>query len=573
MGERQGLRYLWRTLPRAPQPLFAALDTLPAGVVQVLYGRGLDSPELCTDFLLGVCRDPDDPLLLRDMDRAVERLVQARERGEQVAVFTDYDADGVNAAAVLATGLRMLGIQPRVRLPNRFLDGYGLTEAAVAELADGGARVIVTADCGSSAHEAAELARARGVDLVVTDHHQCPPELPAAFALVNPWRPDCAYPCDYLCGAGVAFKLLQALADRLHPEGRLAMEPLLDLVAVATVADIMPLVGENRRLVMAGLRIMNAFPRPGVRALIEVAGLKPGEVDAAALGFRVAPRVNAAGRLDDPTIAYRLLVAETFEEAYALAVEVDRLNRERQALTATLEKTAQACVAQDVAADAYTLVCGGDGWAQGIVGLVAGRLAQAHHRPTLVYSVKDGVATGSGRGIAGFNLVGALRGCHDLFVRYGGHQMAAGFTIAAERVPELKERFELIARETITAEQRRPVLQLDGYLKAETISIEFARTLERLAPFGMGFTAPKFALRNVRVMSSQRVGTEGQHWKLRVRPAEGGPVIGGIYFGGGQYFERFRLGACLDAAFTLKRSFFNEQWRVEMEIQDVAPAA
>src|SRR5918912_64058 len=341
VGERRGLRYIWRTVPRAPEALFQAVRDLHPAMVQVMYGRGLDSADVCADFLAGVCRDPDDPHLLADLPRAVERLVLARERGDLVAVFTDYDADGVNAAAVLATGLRLVGIVPLVRIPNRFLDGYGLTVEAVEELASRGAQVIITADCGSTAHDAASRARDLGIDLIVTDHHQCPPELPPAFALVNPWRSDCAYPCDYLCGSGVAFKLVQALAEALLPQGRAAMEPLLDLVAVATVADIMPLIGENRRLVIAGLRIMNAFPRPGVRALIETSGLKPGEVDAAALGFRIAPRVNAAGRLDDPKLAYRLLMADNYEDAFALAAEINRLNEERQTLTRAYEIQAQ----------------------------------------------------------------------------------------------------------------------------------------------------------------------------------------------------------------------------------------
>ncbi len=290
MGERQGLRYLWRTAPRAPRALFDGLPELHPAIVQVLFNRGLSTVDGCSEFVAGICRDPDDPLLLKDLGPAVQRLVDARQRGERIAIFTDYDADGVNAAAVLCTGFRTVGIEPLVRLPNRFRDGYGLTEASVSELAGQGATVIVTADCGSASHEAALLARQLGVDLIVTDHHQCPPELPLAYALVNPWRPDCAYPYDHLCGAGVAYKLVQALADALHPDGRAAVEPLLDLVAVATIADIMPLQGENRRLVLAGLEIMNAFPRPGVRALMEVAGLQPGEVDAAALGFRLAPR-------------------------------------------------------------------------------------------------------------------------------------------------------------------------------------------------------------------------------------------------------------------------------------------
>src|SRR5437764_1161577 len=437
MSERHGLKYIWRTVPRAPSLLFESIREVHPAMVQVMYTRGLAEPELCEDFLAGVCRDPDDPELLQDVPRAVERLVRAREQREQVAVFTDYDADGVNSAAVLATGLRMVGIEPSVRLPNRFVDGYGLTPPIVAELAALGANVIITADCGSTAHAAADLARELGVDLIITDHHQCPTELPNAYALVNPWRLDCGYPCDYLCGAGVAFKLVQALAEAVLPDGRAAMEPLLDLVAVATVADIMPLLGENRRLVLAGLNIMNAFPRPGVRALIETSGLKPGDVDAAALGFRVAPRVNAAGRLDDPNIAYRLLMSDSYEEAFTLAAEINRLNVERQALTRVYEIQAHELVEPQFAAGEHALICGGDDWPSGIVGLVAGKLAQAYNRPTLVYRRSDGLGSASGRTIAGYNLLGALQACDDVFVRYGGHQAAAGFSLPPQRLDEM----------------------------------------------------------------------------------------------------------------------------------------
>ena len=384
----------------------------------------------------------------------------------------------------------MVGIDPRVRLPNRFVDGYGLSPAIVAELAAAGANVIVTADCGSTSHDAATLARELGVDLIITDHHQCPTQLPDAYALVNPWRPDCEYPCDYLCGAGVAFKLMQALADALLPDGRAAMEPLLDLVAVATVADIMPLLGENRRLVLAGLRIMNAFPRPGVRALIETSGLKPGEVDAAALGFRVAPRVNAAGRLDDPNLAYRLLMSESYEEAFELAAEINRLNEERQALTRTYTGLAHELVQTQFESGEFALVCGGDDWPSGIVGLVAGKLAQAYNRPTLVYRRYEGMVSGSGRSIPGFNLLGALQACDDVFDRYGGHQAAAGFSLSAERLDELIERFQLAVRETLPAERLEPILWIDGYLKPETICYDFARSLEQLAPFGAGLPVP-----------------------------------------------------------------------------------
>jgi single-stranded-DNA-specific exonuclease len=569
MAERRGLKYIWRTVPRAPADFFQSVRDVHPAMLQVMYSRGLNAPDQCADFLAGVCRDPDDPHLLADLPRAVARLVQARNNREHVAVFTDYDADGVNSAAVLATGLRMVGIDPRVRIPNRFVDGYGLTTASVQELADAGARVIVTADCGSTSHAAADLARELGVDLIVTDHHQCPPHLPNAYAVVNPWRPDCTYPCDFLCGAGVAFKLVQALADELLPEGRAAMEPLLDLVAVATVADIMPLLGENRRLVLAGLRIMNAFPRPGVRALIETSGLKPGDVDAAALGFRVAPRVNAAGRLDDPKLAYRLLMSDSYEEAFELAAEINRLNEERQALTLTYQVMGQEQAEPQFTSGEFALVCGGDDWPSGIVGLVAGKLAQAYNRPTLVYSRRGDLVSGSGRSIAGFNLLGALQQCDDLFLRYGGHQAAAGFSLAAERLQELKQRFQDTVRETLPPEQLEPVLWIDGYLKPETICYEFARSLEQLAPFGAGFQYPTFAARDLRLTESRQLGAEGQHWRARFRVFDGLPVEA-VFFDHGDLARQFRVGDVLDTAFRLKRTRYEGYWRLEMELLDVA---
>ncbi len=571
MVERRGLKYVWRTAPRAPAELFSGVAELHPALVQVLYARGVTTPDLCTDFLAGVCRDADDPSLLVDLPRAVERVATARERGEIVAVFTDYDADGVNAAAVLATGLRTVGIDPLVRLPNRFRDGYGLTEAAVAELAERGARVIVTADCGSTAHAAADLAAELGVDLIVTDHHQCPAVLPSAYALINPWRTDCTYPSHHLCGAGVAYKLLQGLADVLLPEGRQAMEPLLDLVALATVADIMPLVGENRRIVMAGLKIMNARPRPGVRALLELAGLRPGEVDAAALGFRIGPRINAAGRLDDPTPAYRLLMAERDDEALELATQLNTLNQERQTMTRRLEEEAAAAVAERAAAGAYSLVVGQEGWPQGVVGLVAGRLAQTYYRPVLAYTIRDGLAVGSGRSIPGFDLIDALRECDDLFERYGGHQAAAGFSLAVERVAELTERFELAAREALQPEQLQPVLTLDGYLRPTTISFDFASALDRLAPFGAGFRAPTFGLLGATLTESRAVGSDGQHWKARLRPDGSHSTLEAISFGNARLAEHVGVGSRLDAAFHLKRSQFEGAWRVELELLDVAP--
>jgi single-stranded-DNA-specific exonuclease len=295
-------------------------------------------------------------------------------------------------------------------------------------------------------------------------------------------------------------------------------------------------------------------------------------VDAAALGFRVAPRVNAAGRLDDPNIAYRLLMAETYEEAFALAAEVNRLNQERQALTRAYEIQAQELVQGQFESGEYALVCGGEDWPGGIVGLVAGKLAQAYNRPTLVYRQSDGLVSGSGRSIQGFKLLGALQTCDDVFERYGGHQAAAGFSLRADRLPELVERFQVAVRETLPPEMLEPILWIDGYLKPETICYEFARSLDRLAPFGAGFQYPTFAAKNLRLTESRQLGAEGQHWRARFRAFESVPVEA-IFFDHGQLASQFRVGATLDAAFRLRRSRFDGYWRLEMELLDVAEPA
>jgi single-stranded-DNA-specific exonuclease len=300
--------------------------------------------------------------------------------------------------------------------------------------------------------------------------------------------------------------------------------------------------------------------------------LKPGDVDAAALGFRVAPRVNAAGRLDDPNIAYRLLMADTYEEAFALAAEVNRLNEERQALTRTFELEAHELVQTQFESGEYALVCGGDDWPGGIVGLVAGKLAQAYNRPTLVYRRSEGMVSGSGRSIQGFNLLGALQTCDDVFERYGGHQAAAGFSLPADRLDELVERFQLAVRETLPPEQLEPILWLDGYLKPETICYDFARSLERLAPFGAGFQYPTFAAKSLRLTESRQLGAEGQHWRARFR-AFGSVPVEAVFFDHGQLASQFTVGQSLDAAFRLKRSRWDGYWKLEMELLDVAAAA
>lgn len=567
---RHGLRAAWELSPLAPRALFDQLrGHLHPAAIQALYARGLRDRGAILGFVGGERRASEEPDLLLDLGRAVERLQTARARGELVAVFTDYDADGINAAAVLAAGLRQVGIEPLVRLPNRFTDGYGIQPESVDELADQGARVIVTADNGSSAFRAAVRAREREVDLIVTDHHQCPPALPPAYAVLNPHRPGDAYPFKGLCGAGVAYKLLQGLADALLPQGRAAMANLLDLVAIATVADIMPLLDENRHLVLQGLQQMNTWPRPGIRALMEVASLEPGQVDAAALGWRLAPRLNAAGRLEDPTLAYRLLVAEDLDLARNLAAEVNRLNAERQALCKELDQEAELQARLLLEAGAAGLVIGGEGWPAGLVGLVAGHMTQAFLRPTLVYQQVDGYAGGSGRSIPGFNLLAALESCADLFDRFGGHQAACGFALPAERLPALVERFDAVCRGALPPDLE-PVLWIDAQITADRLDLELAQALGRLAPWGAGFPEPLFLVRDAIVHESREIS--GGHWRLKVRAARTAPVSG-VMWTAGALADRFRPGQVVDLVCRVTEHEYRGTRRVDMEVLDLVGKA
>jgi single-stranded-DNA-specific exonuclease len=566
--ERRGLIARWELGALAPRDLFDSLrGTLHPAAVQALYSRGLHDVDAMLGFVQGEKRASEEPSLLTDLDRAVQRLQRAREGGERVAVFTDYDADGINAAAVLASGLMRLGFDPLVRLPNRFTDGYGIQAESVEELAGQGAVIIITADNGSSAFPAAQRALELGVDLVVTDHHQCPPVLPPTFALINPHRPDDVYPFKGLCGAGVAYKLLQGLADTMLPEGRAAMLELMDMVAVATVADIMPLVDENRHLVMQGLQLLNTWPRPGIRALMEVASLQPGQVDAAALGWRLAPRLNAAGRLDDPTLAYRLLMADDMDEARELAEEINRLNAERQLLCRELEQRAELQAQEQLERGNSGLVIGGEGWPPGIVGLVAGKVAQSFLRPTLVYHQVDGYVGGSGRSIPGFNLLAAMHDCADLFDRYGGHFAACGFALPAERLLELAERFDVVCQEAIPLDLE-PVIRVDAQLTADRLDMELAEALARLGPWGTGFPEPLFLVRDAIVHECREVN--GGHLRLRLRP-ERGAIVGGVMWSAGSLAQHVRPGQRIDVVCKVKVGEWQGTRRVDMEVVDVAP--
>jgi single-stranded-DNA-specific exonuclease len=535
---------------------------------RVLAGRGLAEPPDAERFLAAALADLPDPRTMKGMDAAVERLVRALDAGERIALYGDYDVDGVTSTALLAGFLRACGADVVTYVPHRLVEGYGLNVAAVEKLAAQGARLLVSLDCGITAANEVRAAAALGVDTVVVDHHTVPVELPAAAAILNPHQPGCAYPSKDLAAVGVTFSLAMALRRTLRERGFFGparpepnLRDALDLVALGTIADVVPLVGANRILARRGLEVLAEGRRPGVRALKRVAGIPEGvEVGAGQVGFRLAPRINAAGRLDDAGRGVRLLLEDDAARADALARELDRENQARQELERTILDEALHDARARVAAGARGLVLARDGWHAGVVGIVASRVVERFHRPAVLVALGEGEGKGSGRSIEGFHLHDALRACADHLVRFGGHRHAAGVTVARASLDAFRAAFEAHAAAHVRDEDLVPRCRIEGWLGEGDVSERAALDLARLGPYGAGHPEPVFALRGA-ASRARTVGAGGVHLKL----ALGG--LDAIGFGMGD-----RLGVCegpLEAAFTVGLDEWDGRRRVQLRLRDV----
>src|SRR2546430_4882227 len=416
----------------------AGIEAIPA---QLLHNRGITAPGAMRSFLDARYDQTPDPLTLIDMSRALERIQRALAQQEHITVYGDYDADGVTSSALLTRALRTLKSPEAVldvHIPSRLHDGCGLNLKAIELLKSRGTTVIITTDCGSSDVEQVAYAKALGIDVIITDHHHPPEKRPDAYAMINPWRPDCTYSERYLCGVGIAFKLTQALY-RAYKRPEAEELALLDLVAVGTIADVAPLLGENHTLVRLGMQKLNQTHKPGLLALMQKAGLQPGRIGERDIAYALAPRINAAGRMQDASLAFQLLATDDREEASRYAEELEQLNLSRQRQTEELMNSARS-EARLRPHDQVVLVSG-ENWPEGIIGLVAGRLSEELHRPVLVLSKGPEFSRGSARSQKGLNIISALRDCAGILERYGGHAQAAGFTIANDRVEELRKHF------------------------------------------------------------------------------------------------------------------------------------
>lgn len=537
-------------------------------VSQLLINRGLDNPDLALPFLNLGLKDLPSPFLMKDMDRAVDRVLLAMEKKEKVVIYGDYDVDGTTATSLLTLFFEEIGFPVSFTIPDRMKEGYSLNEGALVRLKESGTQLLVTVDNGISAFKEAAAAARLGLDLIITDHHQVPAKMPQALAVLNPHRPDDTFPAKEICGTGVAFYLMMGIRQKLREQGYFKSRPephlrkYLDLVALATVADVVPLTGINRVFVREGLEVMKRSQWVGLEALKKVAGIE-GEVDASHLGFRLGPRVNACGRLALAATGVMLLTSKNREEAEKLAQELDNANRERQEIEREIVKEALAQLETDPQAqDRMAHVLYSPKWHPGVIGIVASRIVEKTHRPTLMLG-SDGVfLKGSARSVGGLNLVEALGECKSLLVKYGGHQAAAGVTMEAVHLKEFQDLFEKVVRSRLSVEQCQPMLAIDAELSVADISERMMDEISKLKPFGQSNPEPVFCLRAVRTQAAKIVGKN--HLKFSVTHPE---PLNAIAFGYGEHLNK--ISNSIDLAFNLETNEFRGRKSLVLHIKDI----
>ncbi len=517
-----GLPWHFASLDYTALDRFVRESGLPDIIARFLYRRGIYTPEAADYHLNPVLKSLSDPWKMKDMDRAADRMVRAVLQRDRVAVFGDYDVDGVTSSALLYKFLKGLGLDVEVYIPHRE-DGYGLSAKGINACASKGCRLLITVDCGITSNEEVLLARGLGIDIIITDHHEPSGSLPQAIAVLDPKRPDCHFPFKELAGVGVAFNLIRALRHRLYKMGYWDrrqvpnLKSYLDLVALGTVADVVPLLKDNRILVRAGLEVLSGSTRPGIRALKAVCGLDS-DVTSRDIAFRIGPRINAAGRMAHAYKAFRLLITESEADAMALADELDQLNQERQAEEKLILREALAEIESLGERPAYVLA--GHDWKRGIIGIVASRLVEQFCRPVVLLALDGDVAYGSGRCPEGINLYECLCACADYLTSFGGHKAAAGMHLPVNSIQGFRKAFQEVASLTMEQNGVFPRLEIDGAVRIEELlDPEFCRLYAQLEPFGTGYPAPLLALQDFRVSSSRVVGSG--HLKLTLRPQNG----------------------------------------------------
>lgn len=556
---------------KTPNPALQQIISMELGIskilAQLLINRGIYTVDQAKAFLGSELDQMFSPWLMQDMERAVQRILTAKEKGEPILVYGDYDVDGITGTTVLVLALRRLGCQVEYFIPHRLEEGYGLNKEALERAAERGIGLVVTVDCGISGVDEVAVAKSLGLDIVITDHHEPPLQLPAALAVLDPKRADCGYPFKELAGVGVALKLIQGLFEQAGLVQQ-DWENYIDLVCLGTVADIVPLQGENRILVKHGLPQISSGKRPGLQALIKVSGIKSEVLGTRELGFGLAPRLNAAGRMGDAGLGVELLLAEDAEVADNIAAELNRGNQERQQVESKVLAEALALLEADPElAQSKVLVLASENWHPGVIGIVASRLVDRFYRPTFMISLEAGKGKGSARSIAGFNLYQAMVNCQDHLEQFGGHAMAAGFSIQEEKITDFCEAVNRFAEEALTEEHLTPNLDLDALINLTELSMDTVQELNQLSPLGHCNPGPMLGCCQATVVNCREVGKNGGHLKMRVREKQ--TIFDGIGFNLASYSEMLAANDTVDMAFVPSINVWNGRSSVQLEVKEL----
>ncbi len=546
---------------------FAQKLHIPPIFSKILLSRGIDSYEKARLFFRGNLTNLHDPFLLKDMNKAVDRIVQAIRQRERILIYGDYDVDGITAVSMLYLLLQQLGADVHFYIPHRIQEGYGISMAGIEEAARLGTRLIISVDCGVTAVREIEYAQQLQMDVIVSDHHEPGKHLPQAYAMLNPKCPESNYPFHELAGVGVAYKLAQALVLALNLDAAI-IEDFVDLVAIGSAADIVPLVDENRIFVKEGLKRLNQTSRPGLKALLQVAGLLNKPIGTGQIVFIIAPRINAVGRMGNAERAIELFTTQNYDRALEIANLFESENRQRKNIDEETFKAAQQIIEKNYDLSCYySLVVDQPGWHPGVIGIVASRLVEKYYRPTVMISVDDNIGKGSARSISGFDIYMALKQCEDLLIGFGGHKYAAGLTIARDKIEAFRQRFNEISLKQLNEDLLCPKLRIDGEIRLSEINANFYKFLKLLAPFGPQNMRPVFLSQKLQVVGAPTI-VGNNHLKFKVR--QDGIVMDAIGFNLGDLLYRIEPGASnLDMAYVIEENTHLGRTTLQLRVKDL----
>jgi single-stranded-DNA-specific exonuclease len=551
--------------PNAEADLLAQALSIPPAIARVLVNRKILTEEAARAFLFGGLEALHDPYLMKGMDRAVARIEEAVAKGEKILIFGDYDVDGVLSTVMLMKALTSLGAKVEYFIPERLTDGYGIKDEHVAIPAAKGAGLVISVDCGIKAVGFTARAKAKGIDVIITDHHRPGETLPNAVAVLNPVLADSGYPDTSLAGVGVAFKLIQALLEKAGKDA--GLPHYMKLVSIGTVADVAELKGENRVFVKRGLKSLRNVSNMGLRSLIEACGLANRKISEGDLGFRIGPRINAAGRMGMTDLAVRLFFSESSEESVALVQKLDELNTQRQKTEEKIFNDARETIEERGLDKKYKcLVLGSPDWHRGVIGIVASKLKDCFYRPVVLFAYEDGKAHGSGRSISDVPLIDLLEDCRHLFLSYGGHKLAVGCTLPRDRMDAFRETLNALAEARISDDSLKRKIRLDGPLEFAAVDDRFLETFALLLPFGVGNPKPLFLAENVEVISEPQV-LQRKHLKFLVR--QNGRVLEALGWDKADWRPVLRRGSRVNLAFSLMMSEYLGQQKVSLSIEDL----